>query len=111
MPLGPLCDDSSYVNIIIEVLVNFTMSAGVGSIFTGECMEPSQAKGSRKKWYFFSGPLIELSGHKIFSRIFFKLQKTGFFLSCQALTPPLLVAWPLKKNTVFCGLPYGRSQK
>ena len=37
--------------------------------------------------------------------VFFRAAKTVFFLSGQALTPPLLVAGPLKKDRIFLRLP------
>ena len=59
-------------------------------------------------------PPLELSGHTFFSRFFLELQKTVFFLSGQALTPPsLLVAGPLKKNVFVAflsSLCYNRQQ-
>ena len=52
-------------------------------------------EAAKKITVFFSGlatkavpPPLELSGHKFFSRIFFRASKNGLFLVAKPLTPP-----------------------
>ena len=52
-------------------------------------------------------PPFELSGQKNFQNFFLKFQKTVFFLSGQALTPPPLSGRATKKRPLFlCGFPF-----
>ena len=69
-------------------------------------------KGSRNKKVIFlvartlkpySPSPLEFSGHIFWGKLFLELKKSNFFLSGQALPPPLLVA--TLKKTVFLRLP------